>query len=130
MTITMKLELVLLSIAASLLVSCGSSALKSTPPVKAIKLESPAVWGDGFILKKYTFPVGLYTPKSEDKQGFYYQASGSVTVNDSFLTYGATGGLYLRKDQASPDQMYALSPFGNAVKMLPKNGPLKTSLLK
>jgi hypothetical protein len=130
----MKHNLILLSIATSLLVSCAGglkpSALTSTPPVKAIKLESPAEWGDGFILKKYTFPVGVYTPKSEDKEGFYFQAPGSLTVNDSFLKYGATGGLYLRKDQASPDQMYVLAPFGNAMKISPKNSPLKTTLIK
>jgi hypothetical protein len=130
----MKIKIALLSIVPCLLVSCGGSLkpgpLVSTPPYKAINLNTPATWGDGIVLKKYTFPTGVYRPQSEDQAGFYYQAADSLTVNDSFLTYGATGGLYLNKGQSSPDHMYVLAPFGGALKMQPKNGPLSVKTIK
>ena len=95
-----------------------------------MRLDTPAVWGDGIILKKYTFPVGIYTPISEDSEGFYYQSPSSLKVNDSFLEYGATGGLYLRKDQPLPHKMYVLAPFGRAMKIEPKNGNPQISNVK
>lgn len=134
MNLAVKVNLALITIISSLSMSCVSLpkplALTSTPPIMSMKLDTPAVWGDGILLKKYTFPVGIYKAQSQDAEGFYYQSSDSLKVNDSFLTYGATGGLYLRKGQVSPDQMYVLSPLGGALKVQPKNGPLKVSNIK
>lgn len=114
-----------------LFVSCGGAGSKrgplvSTPPAKKIVLKNEAVWGNGFITKKYTFPTGTYFPSEESGKAFYYSAPESLKVFDTGLRYGASGGIHWEKGKPSPEKVYVKAPFGSTLVVKP-NAPLNIS---
>jgi hypothetical protein len=101
-------------VAAACLCSCGASPkpLTSTPPAKALK-ASEFTWGDGVLMKKFTFPAGTYLPEAEDSKGYYFAPQNAqVKVFDTGLRYGTKGGIYWKKNLQQPDSVYAAGNFG------------------
>jgi hypothetical protein len=100
-------------IVAVLVSSCGPSPkpLVSTPPAKGLKVAE-TTWGDGILLKKFTYPQGVYRPQAEDKNGYYYHPQGQIQVFDSGLRYGTAGGVYWKKDSVNPEHLFFKAPFG------------------
>src|SRR5687768_7858576 len=88
----------LLSLAACFfVVSCGSAPtpLVSKPPVKALRVTG-FTFGDGILLKKFTFPSAVYTATMEDEDAYYYSPpGGEVQVWDTGLKYTQGAGLYI-----------------------------------
>jgi hypothetical protein len=98
----------------ALFTSCGLSPqpLASTPPAKAVKVDEFSI-GDGFLMKKFTFPSGVYRAESEDKKGYYFAPpSGQINVFDTGMKYGSKGGIYWKKDEDKPRFVYVKGNFG------------------
>lgn len=102
-----------------LLASCGSSPapLVSKPPVKAFHVQA-FTFGDGILLKKFSFPAAVYTPTLEDEDAYYYSPpGGQVQVSDTGIKYTQTAGIYLEKETSKPAGIYVKSPIGRLVQI-------------
>src|SRR5437763_10321847 len=92
-----------------LFAGCASiSALSSKPPYSKIVLNHPFTWGDGVLTIKVDMPAGIYLPKFEDKEGYFYEAPQKVTGRDTFFPLLVDGGLYLKKGLTKPDTIYII----------------------
>jgi hypothetical protein len=112
-------------IAAVALNSCASAPqpLTSTPPAKALKAQEFSV-GDGFLIKKFTFPAGIYRPEMEDKNGFYFSPpGGQIKVFDSGMRYGSNGGIYWKKNESLPGSVFVKGNFGITANLAKKDIP-------
>lgn len=100
-----------------LLSSCGAAALHPTaliskPPVKAVTVTQEFTVGDGFLMKKFIFPKGIYQPLHEDTKAFYYAPPGEqIKVYDSLMNYGSQGGIYWEKGLEKPEKIYFTGNF-------------------
>jgi hypothetical protein len=111
---------------AFLFTSCGLSPkpLASTPPAKAVQVQEFSI-GDGFLMKKFTFPSGTYRAESEDKVGFYYAPpSGQINVFDTGMKYGSRGGIYWKKGEEKPNFVYVKGNFGMMAPLKKKDMPV------
>ncbi|MFD0892611.1 hypothetical protein KBB96_14400 [Luteolibacter ambystomatis] len=111
------INLPLVFAATALVVSCGPrpQAITSTPQAKGLRVNE-FTWGDGILLKKYSFPKAVYQPEKEDKDAFYYYPQNAqVRVFDSGLRYGATAGIRWEKKKVQPDQIFVKAGPGMAV---------------
>jgi hypothetical protein len=123
MNIALKLSLSL--VAAAALNSCASAPqpLTSKPPAKAINAQEFSV-GDGFLIKKFTFPAGMYRPEMEDKNGYYFSPpGGQIKVFDSGMRYGSNGGIYWKKNESAPGSVYVKGNFGIVANLAKKDIP-------
>lgn len=76
------------------------------------------VFGDGIILKKFTFPSAVYTATMEDEDAYYYSPpGGEVPVSDTGIKYTQGAGLYMEKESTKPNGFYLRSPIGRLVQM-------------
>ena len=105
--------------------SCAPSPqpLTSTPPAKALKAGEFSV-GDGFLIKKFTFPAGIYRPEMEDKNGYFFSPpGGQIKVFDSGMRYGSTGGIYWKKSESQPGAVFVRGNFGITATLAKKDIP-------
>lgn len=112
-----SLKALALASSVALLASCGTGVkpLTSTPPAKGLKVTE-FTWGDGILLKKYTFPTAVYEPQGEDKKGYYYYPQNAqVKAFDSGLRYGVKGGIYWKKDLPKPANAFVTNFAGTAI---------------
>jgi len=110
--------------------SCGAAtlhpvAMSTKPPVKAVSVDQEFTVGDGFLMKKFIFPKGIYQPMHEDTKAFYYAPAGEqIKVFDSGLKYGNQGGIYWEKGLEKPEKVYFSGNFDIKVPWVKKDMPL------
>lgn len=119
-------------IASILFAACGALALAScsspkpitsTPPAKGLKVQEFS-FGDGIILKKYTYPTGDYRPEMEDSGGYYYYPNGrQIRVTDTGIKYGTQGGIYWKKSLDKPQHIFFNPLVGPPNKLSKKDVP-------
>lgn len=102
----------ILVVLTTLLASCaGPAPLSSTPPAKKLVVKESFTWGDGFAMKKMTFPAGDYLPKLEDRAGYYFVAPGAgIHVLDTPFGYDVEGGIIWKRGSDKPSQLYHTTP--------------------
>ena len=110
--------------------SCGAAALHpmaltSKPPVKAVSVTQEFTVGDGFLMKKFIFPKGIYQPMHEDAKAFYYAPPGEqIKVYDSLMNYGSQGGIYWEKGLENPEKIYFTGNFDIKLPWVKKDMPV------
>lgn len=64
------------------------------------------------------FPAGRYLPVREDEYGFYFRAPEKVTVRDQLFgsRYSYDGGVYWKRDESAPSQLYVNALYGSPMK--------------
>ncbi|MFY7818851.1 MAG: hypothetical protein ACOVRB_10860 [Akkermansiaceae bacterium] len=98
--------------------SCAANKLNpgpisSKPPATAIVASSEFSIGDGFIMKKFIYPAGVYQPVHEDSKAHYYAPPGEqIQVKDTGMSLGTQGGIYWEKGLITPRKVYFTGNFG------------------
>jgi len=103
----------ILAVTALLLVGCATSLTLLTPestvegePVAkaAIRVNRPFTFRPA--LYSATFPVGLYVPKFEDKEGIFFKAPDQLLAETIAGGRTMQGGLYVSKQSWSRCRAY------------------------
>ena len=100
-----------------LLTGCTSTRpTSSTPPATAISFAESFSVGDS--ASDMVFPAGRYLPVREDKHGFYFHAPEKVSVRDQLFgsRYSYDGGVYWKRDESVPSQLYVNALYGRPMK--------------
>jgi hypothetical protein len=83
------------------------------PPAKIIHATSDFSIGDGFFMKKFIYPSGVYQPIHEDEKAHYFAPPGEqIRVKDTGMNLGTQGGIYWEKGLPSPKKVYFTGNFG------------------
>ena len=98
--------------------SCAANKLNpgpiyTKPPAKSISASSDFSFGDGFLIKKFIYPAGVYQPIHEDSKAHYYAPPGEqIRVKDTGMNLGTQGGIYWEKGLEAPRKVYFTGNFG------------------
>lgn len=103
----MKFTPITLALLCACFSACSSiTRVKSKPPYSSITVNRPFSWSDGAFGTRADMPAGTYTPRYEDKEGYYYQAPEKITGRDGWVPLLLDGGLYFERDLSSPEKIY------------------------
>mgnify|MGYP007019748515 FL=1 len=118
MKLLLRIRTMAAIVAAIGMTSCAANKLSpgpmfSKPPAKGLSASSQFSVGDGFLMKKFIYPAGIYQPIHEDSKAYYYAPPGEqIGVMDTGMNLGTQGGIYWEKGQSSPRKVYFTGNFG------------------